>query len=148
MRAICFLLLFINVQLIVAQESDSTNFNPEVHLRIYRVGISDYQYIELIERKSHVFTGSLTSRVWKANKKGYTSEIIKERLVIPSSDTQQLMDVFDTNNISTIRDGYEIEGYASGFDGTTISFEIETLSLSRRISFWEPENNYYQDASL
>lgn len=58
------------------------------------------------------------------------------------------MDVADANNILTIRDGSEIEGYANGLDGTNISFEIETLNLSRSISFWEPENNYYQDPSL
>lgn len=147
MRVICFLLLFIIVQLTIAQKSDFTKFNPDIHLRIYRIEISNYQFIELVETNDHAFKGRLINRVRKINRKEKHKKIISETLMIPSSDVKQIMGIANRNEIETLPNSLEIKKYTNGLDGMNMSFVIEKSNSTRSFSYWEPESNY-QDSTL
>lgn len=120
---------------------DSLNFE-----KAYRIW-TDYQVVELIKFSDSTFSGTLTNFVTHIiNKK--KSEIIYQRIRIPDKTIEKLIKILKSENIENLKDCYKVENYTVGLDGKTYVFEIGIGNKRRVYSYWEPENNRYQDPKI
>ncbi|MFD2588130.1 hypothetical protein ACFSQJ_14380 [Croceitalea marina] len=120
---------------------DSLNFE-----KAYRIW-TDYQVVELIKLNDSTYNGTLTNFVTK-NKRKNKTETIYQRIKIPNGTVKELMTTLQKENIETLKDCSEIENYPQGFDGKTYVFEIGTENEKRIYSYWEPENERYQNPEM
>ncbi|NCP61513.1 MAG: hypothetical protein GW839_14645 [Flavobacteriales bacterium] len=120
---------------------DSLNFE-----KAYRIW-TDYQVVELIKITDSTYSGTLTNFVThrKSKKK---SEIVFQRIKIPNKTVEKLIKSLESENIETLKDCSEIENYPKGFDGKTYIFEIGMRKTRRVYSYWEPENERYQNPEM
>jgi len=114
--------------------------------RIWR----DYQVVELLQYDDSTFDGQIVNFVTKhsGSKRKPKSEMLVHKVKIPAQTVSLLMDTLQENNIETLPDSEEIENYPQGHDGTTYIFEVGKNEAYRLYSYWEPENDRYQDGSL
>lgn len=122
------------------------SFENDKFEKVYRIWKS-YQVVELIKNDT-TYSGQLVNFVTKTNRKNEKNKIIKEALEIPSSTVKTLFDDLNKSNIENLPDCEAIDGYASGFDGTTFIFEIHLIDSNRIYSYWEPMSDYYQNDSI
>lgn len=120
---------------------DSLNFE-----KAYRIW-TDYQVVELIKITDSTYNGTLTNFVTKHKRKN-KAETIYQKIKIPNGTVKELMTSLQKENIETLKDCSEIENYPQGFDGKTYVFEIGTEKEKRIYSYWEPENERYQDPEM
>ena len=120
---------------------DSLNF-----IKAYRIW-TDYQVVELIKLTDSTYRGSLTNYVTQRKTKK-KSEIIFQRIKILDKTVEKLIKTLQTQNIETLKDSDEIEGYPTGFDGKTYVFEIGKEKIRRFYSYWEPENEQFQNPEI
>ena len=120
---------------------DSLNFE-----KAYRIW-TEYQVVELIKITDSTYNGTLTNFVTQ-NKKKNKTEIVYQRIKIPNKIVEKLMKSLNSENIETLKDCSEIENYPSGFDGKTYVFEIGNGQKRRVYSYWEPENETYQNPKM
>jgi uncharacterized protein YbaA (DUF1428 family) len=120
---------------------DSLNFE-----KAYRIW-TDYQVVELIKINDSTYSGTLTNFVThkKSKKK---SEIVFQKIKIPSKTIEKLIKSLESENIETLKDCSEIKNYPKGFDGKTYIFEIGNGKTRRVYSYWEPENERYQNPEM
>jgi hypothetical protein len=128
----------------IQSKLDLIQFDSIKHNKLYRIW-TDYQVVEFIELNDSTYYGNLTNFVTKNNK---NKEIIYQKIKISSKILKKLIKLLETENIETLKDCNEIEGYPKGFDGKNYTFEIGN-KLGRRVySYWEPENLYYQNPEM
>lgn len=123
------------------QHYDSLNFK-----KAYRIW-TDYQVVELIKLTDSTYSGSLTNFVTKRKSKK-KSEIVFQRIKIPDKTVEKLIKTLQSQNIETLKDCGEIVGYPKGFDGKTYVFEVGKEKTRRVYSYWEPENEEYQNPEM
>ncbi|WP_186826913.1 hypothetical protein [Seonamhaeicola algicola] len=114
--------------------------------KAYRVW-TDYQVVELIKLNDSTYNGALTNFVTKHKRKNKT-ETIYQKIKISTGTAKELMTSLQKENIETLKDCSEIENYPQGFDGKTYVFEIGTEKEKRIYSYWEPENERYQNPEM
>lgn len=120
---------------------DSINFE-----KAYRIW-TEYQVVELIKINNTTYIGTLTNFVTQNKKKNKTA-IIYQKIKIPNETVGRLIKTLYTENIQTLKDCSEIENYPKGFDGKTYVFEIGNGMTRRVYSYWEPENERYQNPEM
>ncbi len=120
---------------------DSLNFE-----KAYRIW-TDYQVVELIKINDSTYNGTLTNFVThrKSKKK---NEIVYQRIKIPNKTVEKLIKSIRSENIETLKDCSKIENYPKGSDGKTYIFEIGNGKTRRVYSYWEPENERYQNPEM
>lgn len=123
------------------QHYDSLNFK-----KAYRIW-TDYQVVELIKLTDSTYSGSLTNFVTQRKSKK-KSEIVFQRIKIPDKTLEKLIKTLHSQNIETLKDSDEIEDYPKGFDGKTYVFEVGKEKIRRVYSYWEPENEQYQNPDM
>lgn len=136
---------------VFGQSNDSvqhTNFDKLIYERIYTIEINDRQLLELVKSMDHSYEGVLINSVLKINRKGEPIKYIRQRLAIPGDDVEKIMNEVFKQGVESIPSCSEVEGCITGFDGTSISFHIKTTDVDREFSYWEPENDYYQNPDL
>lgn len=112
----------------------------------YRIW-TDYQVVELIKINDTLYSGSLTNFVNQI-KKNKKNKIESQRIKIPENTVKKLFNSLQIENIETLKDCSEIENYPKGFDGKTYVFEIGINKNKRIYSYWEPENEQYQNPNM
>nr|WP_319570122.1 hypothetical protein [uncultured Draconibacterium sp.] len=122
------------------------SFENDNFEKVYRIWKS-YQVIELIKNDT-AYSGQLVNFVTKTYRKTEKNKTIKDALVIPSSTVKTLFDDLNKSNIENLPDCEDVDGYASGLDGTTYIFEIHLIDSNRIYSYWEPMSDYYQNDSI
>ncbi|HPW97979.1 MAG TPA: hypothetical protein PK218_05410 [Flavobacterium sp.] len=120
---------------------DSINFE-----KAYRIW-SDYQVVELMKINDTTYRGTLTNFVTQ-NKRKNKKKIIYQKIKIPNETVERLINTLYIENIETLKDCSEIENYPKGFDGKTYVFEIGKEKTRRVYSYWEPENERYQNPEM
>ncbi len=120
---------------------DSLNFK-----KAYRIW-TDYQVVELIKLTDSTYSGSLTNFVTQRKSKK-KNEIVFQKIKIQDKTVEKLIKTLQSQNIETLKDSDEIEGYPKGFDGKTYIFEIGNEKNRRVYSYWEPENEQYQNPEM
>ncbi|MCX2743785.1 hypothetical protein OO013_07910 [Mangrovivirga sp. M17] len=140
--------LLVGQQMVAQIDISKTLFDSATHKRIYQISISDYQQIELIEDVNGQYSGTLTSAVWKVNRKEERKKILQQKLTIPSKHVQEIMNIGSLNNIENLESCKDVKGCVIGLDGRSVFFTIKTSKLSREYWYWEPENDQYQDSSV
>lgn len=120
-----------------------TKFDSNLHVRIYRVQVEDYQNVELINFKNGEFKGILTHSVWTTNRKGIRKESIIQKIAIPNSMVEKLITELNNNGFENLKDCDEIENCISGLDGTTTFFTTIKDGEINSASYWEIESDYY-----
>ncbi|MFG6687919.1 hypothetical protein ACGK9U_15160 [Mariniflexile sp. HNIBRBA6329] len=120
---------------------DSLNFE-----KAYRIW-THYQVVELFKITDSTYIGTLTSFVThkKSKKK---NEIVFQRIKIPNKTVEKLIKSVESENIESLKDCSEIENYPKGFDGKTYVFEIGIEKTRRVYSYWEPENESFQNPNM
>lgn len=121
------------------------SFENSNYEKVYRIWKS-YQVIELINTNDTTYSGQLVNFVTQTYRKTEKNKIIKEALEIPSSTVKTLIDDLNKSNIENLPDCEDIDGYASGLDGTTYIFEIHLIDSNRIYSYWEPMSDYQNDS--
>ena len=114
--------------------------------KAYRIW-TDYQVVELIKITDSTYNGTLTNFVTE-NKRKNKTEIIYQKIKIPNKIVEKLISSLNAENIETLKDCAEIENYPKGFDGKTYVFEIGNGITRRVYSYWEPENEKYQNPEM
>ncbi len=120
---------------------DSINF-----VKAYRIW-TDYQVVELIKTNDSTYNGTLTNFVTHIKNKR-KSETVFQKIKIPNKTVEKLIKILNLENIETLKDCSEIENYTKGFDGKTYIFEIGNGKTRRVYSYWEPENEKYQNPEM
>lgn len=115
--------------------------------KVYRIWTT-YQVIELVKRNESTYSGKLVNYITKTHRKKERNQLVKTELKIPSNIVRKLMDNLSEANIETLPDGESIDGYVSGFDGTTYVFEVKLKNIERVYSYWEPMSKHYQNDSI
>lgn len=115
--------------------------------KIYRIWFDDYQVIELVKTEDSLVNGTLINYVTKVVRNGKKNKIISQKLEIPEYTAKKLFEKFKNENIETLPDSRDIDGYVFGCDGNSVTFEIKTSNVNRSYFYWEPENNNYQDST-
>ena len=131
-----------------AQKLELTVFDSAIHKRVYLLNINYFLYAELIELQDHSFKGRYIMTVSKINKKEVPVKILKHALIIPADDVEYLMKAVHQEQIETLVDCGDIEGYVIGNDGFNLQVQISTKELNRNYGYWEPENDRYQNPQL
>lgn len=135
--------LFSTAQADWESELKLTKYDSILHKRIYEIGIEDYQIVQLIEFQNGKFEGALTNSVWTTNRKEEKIKRIIQKTIIPELIVENLINKLEQNNFENILSCDENEGCLNGLDGTTTFFNIKSNKITRTISFWELESNYY-----
>ncbi len=115
--------------------------------KAYRIW-TDYQVVELIQLRDSSYAGQLVNFVRKINRKGERKKAVYQSLLIPDAVVRRLMEKLYAQQIETLPDGDEVEGYVIGLDGKTYIFEIGLPHQRRVYAYWEPENDHYQDQHI
>lgn len=147
------LLLFVfSISSLFAQnkkaEFDLTEFNNSIHNKIYKIEIADFQVIELIELKNGEYLGSLTNSIWKINQEEGQKKQITQLIKFPNNIAKSILNQCKNENIETLPSCEQVIGYIVGLGGTTVSVSIKTNTVSRTYSYWEPENDSYQNSEI
>jgi hypothetical protein len=114
--------------------------------KLYRIW-TDYQVIELIKYNDSIFDGRLVNFVYVNDKKA-KSKTVSQKIKIPTKTVKKLIAKLNSENIETLVDCSKIPYYPKGFDGKTYTFEIGVNNTNRIYSYWEPENEKYQNPHL
>jgi hypothetical protein len=120
---------------------DSLNFE-----KAYRIW-TDYQVVELIKITDSTYSGTLTNFVTR-NKRKNKTEIIYQKIKVPDGTVEKLINILYSENIEALKDCSEIENYPKGLDGKIYIFEIGNQTTRRVYSYWEPENERYQNPEM
>ncbi|QCR22316.1 hypothetical protein [Pontibacter sp. SGAir0037] len=107
-----------------------------------------YQVVELISINDSIYHGQLVNFVTKVNRKEERKGIVSQRLTIPATVTKTLIEQLLKEGVEELPDSYDVEGYVNGLDGTTYVFEVSSHDKYRVYSYWEPENDHYQNPEL
>jgi hypothetical protein len=135
---------FLNSNIDILQLYRSDNPASE---KIYRIWFDDYQVLELIENNESQVRGKLVNYVTKIARNKKNNKIINQTLKIPEESAKRLVKKFEENNIETLLDCRDIDGYVIGCDGSSVTFEIKTPIIQRTYYYWEPEFQTYQDST-
>ncbi len=120
-----------------------TNFDTILHHRIYRISISDYQILELVELKTGKYFGSLTNSVFRYKRKNNDGELVAVKINVPEKIAQKLMYDLRLEKFELIPDCKNTKGCIQGLDGTTSSFTSLTKNRVHEYSYWEVDSDYY-----
>ena len=123
------------------KDYDSLNFKEA-----YRIW-NGYQVVELIKLTDSTYSGTLTNFV-SHRKTQNKNEIVYQRIKIPNTMVGKLIKSLKLENIEILKDCSEIENYPKGFDGKTYVFEIASEETKRIYSYWEPENESFQNPEI
>ena len=115
------------------------------YLRVYRIWTT-FQVVELIQVNDTVYKGQLVNYVTKLKRK--KEKILFESKEISDSTVNNLLDNLSTEKIESLPDSYDIKNYPIGVDGISYIFEIQNRNNYRVYSYWEPENDNYQDKNM
>lgn len=126
---------------------DLASFDSLICQKAYRIWYP-HQVIELIELEDSHFSGQLVNFATRITRKGEPLNTVNQNLIIPNYTVPSLMADLMEENIETLPDSYEVDNYVNGLDGTTLIFEILVDNQYRLYSYWEPENDHYQDSTL
>lgn len=125
---------------------DLKQYDSLIFKKAYRIW-TDYQVVELIEVNDSVYSGSLTNFVTQKKSKN-KKQIVFQRIKVPDGIVKKLIETLYSQNIEILKDCSEIEKYPKGVDGKTYVFEIGKEKTRRVYSYWEPENESYQDPEM
>ncbi|MER2999583.1 hypothetical protein [Pontibacter populi] len=133
-----------------AKELGMATLDSAGNVKTYRIWYNSMQVVELIHLNDSIFDGHILNYVTKnsGTRKKPMKETLIHRIKIPPLTVRKLIDSLHNANIETLPDSDEIEGYPQGFDGRNYVFEIGTQGSYRIYSYWEPENEQYQNGSL
>lgn len=105
--------------------------------KAYRIW-TEYQVVELIMLTDSTYYGSLTNFVSKRKGKN-KSETVFQKIKIPDRIVEKLIKTLQSQNIETLKDCKEVDGYPEGC-GQNYIFEIGKEKTRRVYTYWEPEN--------
>lgn len=159
------ILLFalISCNLLLGQENQQSVWKPYVNADVKRLDLTSFdslkcqkayriwyphQVIELFEIEDSLFSGQLVNFATRITRKGEPLNTVYQKLMIPDFTVLSLMSDLSKENIETLPDSYDVAQYVNGLDGTTLVFEILVDNRYRLYSYWEPENDHYQDSTL
>ena len=130
--------------------SQEKNFNKEEldslnHKRIYQIEIGNTKVIKLTETKNSEYIGTLTNKVWKANRKGIPKKQILNSIKIPDPMVKRLINNFKNDGINELKDCSKVGDCLLGADGTTIIFKTYENGLINNASFWELHSDSYYE---
>ena len=133
-----------------AKELGVNNLDSTRLIKTYRMWYNSMQLVELTQLNDSIFDGQIVNYVTKnsGTKKKPKKEILVHKTKIPSLIVRTLIDTLHSANIETLPDADEIESYPKGFDGRNYVFEIGENGSYRIYSYWEPENEQYQNGNL
>lgn len=133
-----------------AKELEINNLDSTGQIKTYRIWYNSMQVVELTQLNDSTFDGNIVNYVTKSSgtKKKPQKETLTHKTKIPSLTVRKLIDTLHSANIETLPDSDEIEGYPQGFDGRNYVFEIGKKGCYRIYSYWEPENEQYQNGNL
>jgi hypothetical protein len=129
------------------KELNLDNLNNTHYKTAFRIGNS-YQVIELINENDTLYRGQLINYVTKINRDEKKKRLISQTLTIPESVTKALINQLLGEGIELLPDSYDVAGYINGLDGNSYQFEIGSEGKYRIYSYWEPENNDYQNPEI
>ena len=124
------------------QNLESTDY--DIAIRLWK----PYQVIELVKVNDSVYQGQVVNYVTKVNRKEESKGAVSQRLSIPASVTKSLIEQLLQEGVKELPDSDDVEGYVNGVDGTTYVFEVNSHDKYRVYSYWEPENDHYQNPEL
>ncbi len=124
------------------QNFENADYNTAIRLW------KPYQVVELIRVNDSVYHGQLVNFITKVNRKEELKGIVSQSLSIPATVTKTLMEQLLKEGVEGLPDSYDVEGYVNGLDGTTYVFEVSSHYKYRVYSYWEPENDRYQNPEL
>lgn len=120
------------------------NANYKTAIRLW----NPYQVVELIKVNDSVYQGQLVNFVNKVNRKEQKKRVVSQKLTIPASVTKTLIEQLLQEGVEELPDSYDVDGYVNGLDGITYVFEVNSLGKYRVYSYWEPENDRYQNLEI
>ena len=123
------------------------HYNNITFEKAYRIW-TDIQVVELIKINDSTYCGLIVNFAYKSNQDEIKEKRVFQKMKISDKTVQLLIEKLNSENIEKLRDCDEIEGYAYGEDGNTYIFEIGTLKQRRVYSYWEPENELYQNPNI
>lgn len=126
---------------------DLKQFDSLNYQKAYRIW-NPHQVVELIEINDTTYIGQLVNFATKITREEKSIGTISQKLKIPDFTVKLLIEKLSSENIETLSDSYDVKGYVNGLDGTTLIFEIFSNKKIRIYSYWEPENDYYQNPNL
>ncbi len=121
-------------------ELDSLN-----HKRIYQIEIGNDQIIKLTETNQSEIIGTLTNKVWKTNRKGIRKKQILNTIKIPDLMAKKLLDSFQADRITELKDCKKVGDCLNGADGTTITFRTYQSGIINQASFWQLHSDSYYE---
>jgi hypothetical protein len=133
--------LIIGLQPLSAQMT--TKFKNETHRTTYRISVSNFQLIELIELNNGNFKGSLNHKVYKLNRKEKVKDSVFHKITIPNKTVESLMKNLNVGGFENLIDCNEIDNCITGFDGTTIGFQTIKNGYENNADYWELTSDYY-----
>jgi len=113
------------------------------HKRIYQIEIGNNQVIELTETNQSETIGTLTNKVWKTNHKGIRKKQILNTIKIPDLMARRLLDYFQQDGITELKDCKKVGDCINGADGTTITFRTYQSGILNQASFWQLHSDSY-----
>ncbi|MBB6613016.1 hypothetical protein H7F15_18390 [Pontibacter sp. Tf4] len=133
-----------------AKELGMTTLDSAGHVKTYRIWYNSMQVVELVQLNDSTFDGHIVNYVTKnsGTRKKPKEETLIHKTKIPPLTVRNLIDTLHSANIETLPDSDKIKDYPQGFDGRNYVFEIGTQGNYRIYSYWEPENEQYQNGSL
>lgn len=131
------------------EELNLQKLDAASHLKAFRVWNS-YQVVELVQENDSLHRGQLINYVYvtRVNRKEEKKRMISQRLTIPESVAKTLIHQLTAQDIEYLPDAIQVKGYKIGVDGTSYQFEIKSASSYRIYSYWEPENDRYQNPQI
>jgi hypothetical protein len=123
------------------------SFDSIKYEKAYRIW-NPHQVIELIKINDSTYNGKMVNFATKTTPDENKIGKISQTLMIPDYTVKKLINKLFTENIETLPDSYDVKGYINGVDGITYIFEIGTSIGCRIYSYWEPENDHYQNPEL
>ncbi|MDO1451417.1 hypothetical protein Q0590_34400 [Rhodocytophaga aerolata] len=130
-----------------AKELNLQNLEKTTYPKAYRIWNS-YQVIELIQENDSTYRGQLINYVAKINRKEEKKRLINQKLFIPESVAKTLIHQLTAQDIEYLPDGKDVKGYVTGLDGMSYQFEIKSAGKYRIYSYWEPEDDLYQNSQI
>ncbi|WP_318312069.1 hypothetical protein [Flagellimonas crocea] len=133
--------LVLGLQFLFAQVK--TEFDSEIHEKIYRIKVSNYQLVELIEYKNGEFLGSLNHKVYQINRKEWVKDSLIQKITISDRMAKSIVYKLNKNGFENLKDCDEIENCITGLDGTTIAFQTIKNEYENIAYFWQLTSDFY-----
>jgi hypothetical protein len=123
------------------------NFEDFEFVKRYRIWTNS-QLLEFIKINDSTYEGSLINYINKVYRKSIPIKTIYQKQLIPILTVEKIMNQIYNESIETLNDCDDIEGCVTGLDGKTYIFEIGFDNNRKIYTYWEPEDDDYQNSEI